>query len=338
MSEPVSVSVVMVTYNSEAVVHDCLELLGADERIEVIIIDNSSSDNTVASIRRRHPHVRVIENGDNAGFAKAVNKAAATADGRHILLLNPDALIEAAGVLALAARLDRDGTIGAIAPLVGHEGTDVRVIAAGHAPTVRRMFLHESGISRFGASVPALEGHYLFRKSFASSLRDVDWASGGCLMVPTSLWRATGGLTERWFMYAEDVEYCLRLRAAGHRVVVDGNVSAQHEIGGSSAGIDGRVTTAWIENLFDLYSWRLARSSAQVMLWKGIVLAGFRGRWLVLSVRAALPGAHREGSRAGARRFRIYAQGLRRSRPAARREPFMRSGPRPVQETRECHR
>ena len=136
-------------------------------------------------------------------------------------------------------------------------------------------------------------------------------------------------------MYAEDVEFCLRVRAAGRRVVVDPCVTAQHEIGGSSAGIDGRITTAWIENLFDLYSWRMARSSAQVTLWKAIVLAGFGGRWLLLGIRGTLPGSYREGSRAGARRFRGYARGLLRARPASRREPFTRSGARPVEDNQE---
>ncbi|MBF4463516.1 MULTISPECIES: glycosyltransferase family 2 protein [unclassified Rathayibacter] len=323
-SRPV-VSVVIVTYNSDAVVHECLNLLGADERIEVLVIDNLSSDGTVGAVRTRHPHVTLIENEENAGFAKAVNKAAAAAAGRHILLLNPDALIDSESVLALAARLDDDPGLGAISPLVGHEGTDVRVIAAGHAPTIWRMLLHQTGLSRLGSRVPLLEGHYLFRESFGTSLREVDWVSGGCVMVPQTVWRSAGALTERWFMYAEDVEFCLRLRSLGWRIAVDPRVTAHHEIGGSSAGVDGRVTTAWIENLFDLYSWRMARWSIQVALWKGTVLLGFGARRLFLGARALLPGAIGERSRAGAHRFRVYARGLQSARPSRVREPFTRS-------------
>jgi GT2 family glycosyltransferase len=310
----------MVTFNSQAVVHASLDLLGNDPRIEIVVIDNLSVDRTVESIRTSHHHVRVIENDENAGFARAVNRAASQTRGRHILLLNPDALIDAAATLALAAELDRNPSIGAVSPLVGHDGSDVRVIAAGHSPTIWRMFLHESGMSRLSSRTSILEGHYLFRSSFGDALRDVDWVSGGCIMVPRAVWQDHAGLTERWFMYAEDVEFCLRLRASGLRVVVDPRVKAQHAIGGSSAGIDGRVTTAWIENLFDLYSWRIARNRISVAAWKAIVLVGFGGRWLVLHLRAVLGGSTVD--RAGARRFRVYASGLLHARPSRVKQPL----------------
>lgn len=310
------VSVVIVTYNSAGVIRACLDALGHHSSNEVIVIDNLSSDSTVKVLRAEYPWVRVIENDENAGFGRAVNKAAESARGRHILLLNPDALISSEAVGGLADRLDAMPGIGAMAPLVGYDGTDVRVITAGHAPTIWRMLLHQTGLSRLGSVISRLEGHYLFRSSFRGGLRDVDWTSGGCVMVRASLWRQERGLCDRWFMYAEDVEFCLRIRSHGFRVVIDADLVALHAIGGSSAGVDGRVNTAWITNLYDLYSWRLARNDLHSALWKAVVLAGFASRWLVFRVRELTAPNLASLSRVQRKRYSIYLRALFAASPS----------------------
>lgn len=328
MSGQPAVSIIVVTYNSLGVIGSCLDALARDgappTEVEVIVIDNLSTDDTVAVLHERYPWVRVIENDENAGFSRAVNLAATHALGRHLLLLNPDARISAEGVARLSRLLDSDPSIGAAAPVLENEGEEVVILAAGHAPTVAKMFLHQSGLSRLGRRWRVLEGHYLFAADVREGVRDVDWVSGGCLMVPRDVWRRAGGLTDRWFMYAEDVEFCLRLRAAGLRVIIDAGERAQHALGGSSSGVEGSVNTAWIVNLFDLYGWRMARTAAQQRLWRAIVLAGMNGRlwWF----RAAARRRHDpEAVAAQIRRFGIYASALRHAPLTRDREPFRRS-------------
>ncbi|MGN7970583.1 glycosyltransferase family 2 protein [Microbacterium sp. 22296] len=328
MSARPAVSIIVVTYNSLGVIGSCLDALTRDGEppadTEVIVVDNLSTDDTVAVLREGHPWVRVIENDSNAGFSRAVNLGADHAAGRHLLLLNPDARISAEGVARLSRLLDSDPSIGAASPVLENEGEEVVILAAGHAPTVTRMFLHQSGLSRLGRRWSALEGHYLFAADVREGVRDVDWVSGGCLMVPRDVWRRAGGLTDRWFMYAEDVEFCLRLRAAGLRVIVDAGERAHHALGGSSSGVEGSVNTAWIVNLFDLYGWRMARTGLQQQLWRAIVLAGMHGRlwWF----RAAARRRHDpEAAAAQIRRFGIYASALRRAPLTREREPFSRS-------------
>lgn len=328
MSARPDVSIVIVTYNSLGVIGSCLDALMRDGAppvgAEVIVIDNLSADDTVEMLRARYPWVRVVENDSNAGFSRAVNLAATHARGRHLLLLNPDARISAEGVARLSALLDADPSIGAAAPVLENEGEEVVILAAGHAPTMTKMFLHQSGLSRLGRRWSVLEGHYLFSADVQDGVRDVDWVSGGCLMVPVDTWRRAGGLTDRWFMYAEDVEFCLRLRAAGLRVVIDAGQRAHHALGGSSSGVEGAVNTAWIVNLFDLYGWRMARSDRQQRLWRAIVLAGMHGRlwWFRAST---LRGRDRRAAAAQIRRFDIYASALRRAPLTSDREPFSRS-------------
>jgi N-acetylglucosaminyl-diphospho-decaprenol L-rhamnosyltransferase len=317
-----AVSVIIVSYNSDGIIAECLEALGDHPDHEVIVIDNLSSDATVQNVRALFPWVRVIENHENAGFSRAVNTAAEAARGRALLLLNPDALISSEAVQQLGAHLDADDTIGAVAPLVGNDGGDVRVITAGRAPTIWRMFLHQSGLSRLDTVSPRLQGHYLFRSSFTEEPQDVDWTTGGCVMVRAALWRAEGGLSDRWFMYAEDIEFCLRLRAHGHRIVVYPGIPASHAIGGSSAGVDGRANPAWVVNLFDLYSWRMSRSALDVIVWKSIVLAGFAGRWTTYRIREAVRPARGSDARAQRKRYEIYMRALLSANVSPQRDPL----------------
>ncbi|PPG89171.1 glycosyl transferase [Rathayibacter sp. AY1F3] len=317
-----SVSIVIVTYNSIGVIRSCLDALaGRDESVEILVVDNLSRDETVAVLRAEYPDVQVVENTENAGFSRAVNLGAAHATGRHLLLLNPDAQISAEVVGSLASLLDSDPTIGAVSPLLENEGEDVVIVAAGHAPTVRRMLLHQTGLSRLGRRFPSFEGHYLFAADLHGRPRDVDWVSGGCLMIPLAVWDRVGGLTDRWFMYAEDVEICLRLRAEGLRVVLDPRLHALHAMGGSSSGVDGRVGTAWIVNLFDLYGWRMARSDLQQQVWRAVVLAGMASRMLVYRLSGLRPG--RAAAAAGQlRRYGVYMRALRAAPLTRDREPL----------------
>ncbi|WP_166788824.1 glycosyltransferase family 2 protein [Cryobacterium sp. TMT4-31] len=304
-----AVSVIVVTFNSSAVIRDCLVDLAEPDH-EVIVIDNCSSDDTVRIVTDEFPQIRVIQNKENVGFSRAVNEAAAASKGANLLLLNPDASINSTTVARLAAELDQDASIGAIAPLLGHEGTGIRVIAAGRAPTIWRMFLHQSGLSRLGTKSSFFEGNYLFRNNFSKTPKDVDWASGGCLMVPASTWVALGGLTDRWFMYAEDVDFCLRVRSSGQRVVVDPRLNAAHAVGGSSATVDGRVNTMWIENLYDLYSWRIAPTRLHAGIWKTVMLSGMLAREMTYRYTGRIFSQRRLEARANARRYVVYRKAL----------------------------
>ncbi|MDY0914608.1 glycosyltransferase family 2 protein [Rathayibacter festucae] len=328
MTTPPAVSVVVVTYNSVGVIRSCFDALADGGEppagLEVLVVDNLSRDDTVAVLRAEYPWVRIIENTQNAGFSRAVNLGAAHASGRHLLLLNPDAQISASAVAGLASLLDADPSIGAVSPLLENEGEDVVIVAAGHAPTIAKMLLHQTGLSRLGRRVPALEGHYLFTADLDGGPRDVDWVSGGCLMVPLELWRRLDGLTDRWFMYAEDVELCLRIRAEGLRVVLDPRLHALHAMGGSSSDVDGRVGTDWIVNLFDLYGWRMARSGLQQRFWRAVVLAGMRSRMLWFAVSGRRPGRAASAA-AQIHRYRIYTAALRAAPLTPDREPLLRA-------------
>ncbi|MDT0182963.1 glycosyltransferase family 2 protein [Microbacterium sp. ARD31] len=297
------ITVVVVTYNSAHLLRGCLSHLSAlDDEVDIVVVDNCSSDGSAQAAREAAPTAKVVERTDNGGFAVAVNEGVRHARGSSVLLLNPDAYITAGALRALAGSLSRQADVGAIAPLVTPSGPVRPTIAAGSAPTIIRMMTHMSGLSTL--PLRALRGHYAQLRHVlrSSGSIDVEWVSGGCVLVRRAALESIGGLSERWFMYAEDIDMCLKLKDAGWRVALDSEVNATHETGQSSAGQDGRVSTLWLENLFDLYCVRYSPGTFRRTIWLLTTWGGFQARHL----------AYRHRDRYQAERFRIYASSAAR--------------------------
>jgi N-acetylglucosaminyl-diphospho-decaprenol L-rhamnosyltransferase len=310
-------SIIIVTFNSAHVIGDCLNSIDdLPENFEIIVADNASGDSTLAVVEQLCPRARVIRTGGNLGFAKAVNIAALRATGSNILLLNPDATIATADVIALIDELDADPTIGVLAPAIHHPAGRLRTMSAGRMPTVWRMFCHFFGISRVVRERGAFEGHYLLADD-RPVRRNVDWVTGACFAVPRALWLDLGGLTERWFMYAEDIEFCYRVTQKGKSVVLDTNLSATHLVGASAEGHETSSNPAWVINLFDFYSRDLSKHAASRAAWRAVVGAGLASRGVVfylLSRRSSEP-AQKAMWRMESRRFFSYALAVARAQP-----------------------
>lgn len=304
------VSIVMVTYNSAHVVVNSLVGLPDSKHIQLIVVDNLSTDDSILTVQHARPDAMVIGNTENSGFARAVNLGAQSATSDYVLLLNPDAQITAESLARLVSTMDSDESVGISAPLVTDPDGQFASIDAGFAPTILRMGLYASGLSRIGKWIPALEGHYLFRDSKIEPLREVDWVSGGCLLIRRDLWAKLDGLTTRWFMYAEDIEICLRARKLGMKVVLNPGAVATHAIGGSSKEVVGQANSMWIVNLYDLYCSSLAPNSLSCEVWKRVVSAGFHGRALVYEALATLRPGQRKAYRSQVDRFRVFARDL----------------------------
>jgi GT2 family glycosyltransferase len=303
--------VLLVGYNSEAALARYLPdfVASLPAEFEIILIDNDSADRTIDTFRRISPHGRVIEAGKNLGFAKAVNLGASQATGEWLLLLNPDAAASATDIEALEQSVAGRSACAAVGPIVDSGG---KVIPAGRFPTIWRMFLHSTTLSVLAQVNELFEGHYIRVKGTRRGLRRVDWITGGCMLIRREAWIAVAGFTERWFMYAEDIEFCFRLKRRGYEVLLNQDVTVFHEIGQSSAGIDGKTSVVWLENLFDFYSSEIAASFVGRFMWKSVVCAGFAIRSVLFYFLASVRGNEKHAREAT--RFRIYAANIRPSR------------------------
>lgn len=248
------VTVVVVTYNSADVLDDCLasiDLHSHDTR--AIVVDNASADGS-AEIARAAPFATVLCSEENEGFSKANNRALRMIDTEFALILNPDARLTASTIPQLLAAADRRESAAAIGPKTVYDDGRLQVSFGpdlGLAGEYRQR--------RLVRGVKAGEAWALERiRELTSSERDVDWVSGSCLLLRMSAARAVGFFDERYFLYEEDADLCLRLRKAGGAVVFAPAAVVRHELGTSMAKASKRAREAY-DDSHRLY-YRLHRS------------------------------------------------------------------------------
>lgn len=206
------VGIVIVTYNSGCEIGACLDAALAS-RAEVLVVDNASSDGTLAEVARRGAHV--IANSSNRGFAAAVNQGFAALRCPYILLLNPDVVI-ATGLEALRQACDLPRAAGAGGFLVDRQGWPQTGFMVRRLPTVPALIMEALVLNRILPNNPvnrryrALDMDYRRRSA-------VEQPAGAFLMVRRAVWEELGGLDEAyWPLWFEDVDLCRRAADRGY--------------------------------------------------------------------------------------------------------------------------
>ncbi len=227
-----NLSILIVNWNTRDLLALCLRaipLAVGKWSHEVVVVDNGSTDGSPEMVRADFPWVRLIENGENAGFVRATNQAIAESRGDYLLLLNSDALAPP-GSLARMVSLMRDlSDAGAVAPkLINPDGS----FQASYArfPTL----LSES-LSAFGLNRRLWGPHHPSPPPRPDEKpHPVDWAPGACLLLRRSAVEAVGPLDEGFWMYSEDTDLCYRIHRAGWKVYYLPDVEIVHFGGASS--------------------------------------------------------------------------------------------------------
>ena len=255
------VTAIVVTWNCADVITECLASLRDSVipgGVETIVVDNGSADGTAEIVAREFPSVALIRSPDNPGFARANNLAMASARGSALLLLNPDVVMtDPTAIARMLAVLEGDRSIGVVGcRLVNRDGTH-QVGDAGFRPSPFNMVCHGLGIGHLVRGVPTL---YVVRPDrFRDEATDVDWVCGACLLVRREVVDAVGGMDERLFLYAEDIEWGCRIRDHGLRAAYLAQLRVVHLQGTSEAQADAHsggttVSTRWLGSLLGLYS------------------------------------------------------------------------------------
>ena len=227
------VSIVIVTYNSLPPLTDSLKSLQsamADSNHELIVVDNASTDESVATVRRLIPEATIIESKKNNGFARACNLGAARATGEFLLFHNPDLQIDPEAISSLVRVYRTHDDAGAVAGRMRFPDGSFQPTCRKFPTAVNMVFSRGSIISR------------MFKTATNYTLPDyettteVDAVAGTLLMIPTQLFRDIGGFDPRFFMYMEDTDLCLRLHQAGYHNYFEPSAGGVHLWGrGSTA-------------------------------------------------------------------------------------------------------
>lgn len=211
---------IVMIYKSRRVLGSFLECVGTN--LPVVLVDNSYHEEDVSDILTGFPNVRHIDAGGNIGFSAAANIGAKVSTARYLIFMNPDTQPSASSLTSLVEFLEQNPEIGAC----GAAG--IGTAGGGAQPTARRILAHTLGWHR---RVP-LSG--LYYQDLGSQPVDVEWVAGSCMAIRREVYEAVGGFDPTYFIYMSDFDLGLRLRRAGFRQVVLGDVVIPHDDGGSS--------------------------------------------------------------------------------------------------------
>ena len=219
------VVVVIINYNGKADTIACLESVFRTQypSYEILIVDNGSQDGSTEELQRRFPSVFIVKNPDNRGFAVAGNQGASIArknGADYVFFLNNDAVVAPDTIGLLIDAAERDKSIGAIGPLILYTGTGERVWFVG-------------GLIDWKRGIWQHVEKNMYEKDGTC---DVDAISGCALMVKSSVLSVCGLFDERFFLYGEDVDLCVRIRGCGFRVVCLTAGKVWHKVGATIGG------------------------------------------------------------------------------------------------------
>ncbi|MFD2614071.1 glycosyltransferase family 2 protein [Paenibacillus gansuensis] len=229
-------SVIIVNYNTAELTVDCIASVlksRMDSEYEIILVDNASSDGTVARVREQFPQVRVIVNEDNLGFAKANNIGIKVAQGEHILLLNSDTLVETNTLDYMAKFMDENPKVGAAGcKVLLPDGRLDKACKRGF-PTPSASFYYAFGFAKLFPKVKRFNQYQLGYLS-PDEKYPVDCLVGAFMMVRRETINQVGLLDEEFFMYGEDIDWCYRMKQAGWEIYYNPAVKILHLKGASS--------------------------------------------------------------------------------------------------------
>jgi N-acetylglucosaminyl-diphospho-decaprenol L-rhamnosyltransferase len=224
------VDVVIVSYNSRQCLRRAAESADAYAGSHVIVVDNNSGDGGIETVSDLD--VTVVSLTTNGGFAHGCNVGIRNGKAPYVLLLNPDATIDASSLGALVERLESDPTVGAVAPrLVDDDGSlapSQRFFPRSRTVLAQALFLH-----RLGSRAWWLDDVARDPKLYESE-QSAEWISGACILLRRDILEQIGGLDEGFFHYCEDMDLCRRVRDLGFDIRYVPSAKAIH-IGGQSA-------------------------------------------------------------------------------------------------------
>lgn len=237
-------SIIIVNWNSVEHLRKCLRSLSTcapDLHFEVLVIDSGSFDGCAEMIASAFPQVHFIQSEKNIGFATANNRAARRARGEVLLFLNPDTEMQGDSLRTLYRALKSLPGAGAVGPrLLNSDGT-IQTSCIQSFPTALNQLL-DSDVLRKWFPRSFLWGMApLFSSERISA--PVEGISGACLMTHREAYDAVGGLSESYFMYYEDMDYCLKLRKAGWDSYYVPEAKVVHHGGKSSGGEHSRFAS-----------------------------------------------------------------------------------------------
>jgi len=270
------VSIIIVNYNAERFLRGCIESIYTETKdipFDIWVVDNNSQDNSIAIIKQYYPKVNVIENRTNIGFAKANNMALSKSKTDYFLLLNPDTVVRDNAIEKVVKFMDRNPEVGIVGCRVLNQDGTLQLACRRSIPTPHVSFFRLTGLSKLFPHSKIMAKYNLTYLD-PDKPHEVDAVSGAFLMIRRKVIDNIGTLDERFFMYGEELDWCLRTKTAGWTVMYYPDAEIIHYKGECSKSNSRKATFEFYRSMYLFHKKHFAENYnpvINIIIYAGVV-------------------------------------------------------------------
>ena len=280
MDKPELVTVIIVNYNSGSLLSRCVQsVLASTIPVNIIVVDNNSKDDSLDKVTlpyQNEKRLTIIRNSFNAGFASASNQALQHAKGNYWLFLNPDCIVKPDGLEQMRKIMDDHPDAGMAGPLIiNPDGSEQRGCRRT-IPTPWRSFVRAFGLSRYFEKYPRFKDFLLHKEPLPDNPINVEAISGAFMFVRSSVTKNVGLLDEDYFLHCEDLDWCMRFRQAGWKILFVPNTIVTHFKGGCSENRKIFVLWNMHKGMIRFYRKFFKRKYPGILMWLVVIGVWFR--------------------------------------------------------------
>lgn len=270
-------SIVIVNYNTENLLQGCLQSIYAGANgtpFDVWVVDNHSRDRSVEMVKSRFPTVKVVQNQANLGFSRANNLVISRSDSEYILLLNPDTLVIGDSIDRMVKYMNEHPEVGIAGCKVLNADRTLQLACRRSIPTPKVAFYRLTGLSKLFPKHPEV-ARYNLTYCDPEETHEVDAVSGAFLMIRRQAVEDIGLLDERFFMYGEELDWCLRAKRAGWTVMYHPQAEIIHYKGESTKYNSRKAALEFYRAMYLFHQKHFSQNCspvANLLIYAGILL------------------------------------------------------------------
>ncbi|MFN8140613.1 MAG: glycosyltransferase family 2 protein [Fimbriimonadales bacterium] len=247
-------SITICSWNTSDELAACLrsiEAVRSEANFEVIVVDNASEDGSPDMVEKEFPWVCLHRMVENLGFGKGHNFAFTKASGKLLMPLNSDTVVKPGAIKQLIEFMNQNVNVGIVGPkLLNPDGS--LQYSCRKFPTPAAALFRNTPLGKFFPNTRFVK-EYLMTEWKHDEPMDVDWVSGAAFVMRRELYDKIGGFDERFFMYMEDVDLCMRTHSASYRVVYFPVPTITHAIGRSTDRMPQKMIRQFHSSMFLFY-------------------------------------------------------------------------------------
>lgn len=256
----ISLTIVILNYNTEKLLEQCLVSLSNHANYQVIVVDNASTDGSVTMVEREFPWVEIIKNQSNCGYTRGNNSARAMAKGKYVLFLNSDTKVYKNTLETMVEFMDDHSDVGISTCLTLLPDGNLYYACHRGFPTPWNSLCYFMGLAKLFPKIKLFSGYTATYLS-TDKIHEIDACSGTFLLIRHELLDKINWFDEDYFSYGEDLEMCYRVKELGFKVMFIPTVKIMHYWGASS-GLKSTSKEVAVKDLENTKRWNKARYAA----------------------------------------------------------------------------